>query len=64
MTYVRKTVDTWVIQGNYGYGYGWEDLCVETSLRDARENLKLYRENEVGIPFRKVNRRERIENNG
>lgn len=64
MVYVRKTKDVRVIQGNYGYGHGWEDVCEEYSFREGKCRLKEYRENERGIPFRMITRRERIETNG
>lgn len=44
----------WVVQGNYGQG--WEDLTCG-NYREARDNLKDHRLNEVGIPFRKIQRR-------
>jgi hypothetical protein len=53
----RKTPFTLVLQGNYGYGHGWEDLFVVTaedvgSSRAARESiqrtLREYQENEGG----------------
>jgi len=56
----RKTRDIYVVQGNYGYGHGWEDVTAEDSLKQIRERLKEYRENEPGIPFRTITRRERI----
>lgn len=36
------------LQGNYGYGDGWEDLCVEETRKEARLRLKEYQENEGG----------------
>lgn len=58
--YVRRTSDEWEIQGNYGYGHGWEAVTTETSRDAARETIRLYRENEPGVPFRIVKRRVRI----
>jgi hypothetical protein len=46
-----------VLQGNYGYGHGWEDLCASESYREVRQNLKEYRENEGGN-YRLIERRE------
>lgn len=43
-----------VIQGNYGGR--WEDVTAETNWKDARANLKAYRENE-SVPFRAITRR-------
>jgi len=45
-----------VLQGNYGYGDGWEDLTAEDTLRDAKQRKKEYRENEGGN-YRIINRR-------
>ena len=45
-----------VLQGNYGYGHGWEDLCSSESYREVRQNLQEYRENEGGV-YRLINRR-------
>ncbi len=50
--YVRKTIDTFEVQGNYGYGHGWECLCAEMTRKAALANLRLYRENEPGVAFR------------
>ena len=46
-----------VLQGNYGYGYGWVDLCADESYKAIRQNLKEYRENERGS-YRIIQRRE------
>jgi hypothetical protein len=59
MPYIRKTVDEFVILGNYGQG--WEELCIETSFSDLKENMKLYRQNEPGIRFTWKKRRVKIE---
>ena len=48
--YKRKTKDEWEIQGNYGHG--WEMVTTEETYRQAREQLKCYRENEPGTPHR------------
>jgi hypothetical protein len=47
-----------VVQGNYGYGHGWEDLCASENYKEARANLKDYRLNEVNTPHRLIRRRE------
>lgn len=44
------------IHGNYGPGYE-EVTCEETHFL-ALETLRLYRENEPGIPFKIVRRKE------
>lgn len=54
----RKYDYLFVVQGNYGFGHGWEDLCASTVKSEARANLKDYRLNEVGIPHRMIQRRE------
>ncbi len=46
-----------VLQSNYGYGHGWEDLCASESYREIYQNLREYRENEGGI-YRIIGRRE------
>ena len=46
-----------VLQGNYGYGHGWEDLCASESFKEVRQNLREYRENEGGC-YRLIERRE------
>ena len=48
--YKRKTKDEWEIQGNYGHG--WEMVTTEETYRQAREQLKCYRENDPGTPHR------------
>jgi hypothetical protein len=58
-TYKRKTIDTWQIWTNYGQG--WEHECTEMSRKEARENVKAYRENAPGVQLRVRRRRERIE---
>ena len=54
MSYTRKTEDEYTIQGNYGYGDGWEDLTCYDTRREARENLRLYRENEPQYSHRLI----------
>lgn len=50
----------YVLQGDYGYGYGWEDLTAAESSAEARGYLRDYQENEGGC-YRIVRRRERAE---
>ena len=59
MTYQRKTKDEYTILGNYGQG--WEYLISYDTLKEARENLKLYRENEPQYPHCLKTRRVLIE---
>lgn len=58
---VRKTRDVYDVRGDYGYGHGFETVTAETELREAKARLREYRENEPGVPFKLVTRRERIE---
>ena len=46
-----------VVQGNYGYGHGWEDLCMSASLREAYNDLNEYLNSGYSGSFRIVNRR-------
>lgn len=57
---VPKTRLIWVVQGNYGYGQGWEDVTAEELWKEAKARVREYRENERGVPFRVIRRRERI----
>lgn len=45
-----------VVQGNYGYG--WDDLTESESYREARTDLRCYRENETQYSHRMIKRRE------
>ena len=45
MAYQRKTRDEWQILVNYGYGDGWEHEVSEDSYREARDQVRTYREN-------------------
>jgi hypothetical protein len=60
---VPKTELLYVIQGHYPGG-GWEDVDYNPGTpqgrQDALVNLKLYYENEKGIPFRLITRRVKI----
>lgn len=51
-----------VLQGNYGFGHGWEDLCAEDKAaggawRRIKQTRQEYRENE-GARYRIIERRE------
>lgn len=54
MSYIRKTIDEWEVQGHYGYG--WECVTTEENRREAIERLKEYRANE-SYPFRLIKKR-------
>lgn len=43
MAYKRKTIDVWYIESNCGYG--WDLETTELTFREAKEQLKCYREN-------------------
>lgn len=45
---VNKYIYEHILQGNYGYGDGWEDLCCEDTYSEILARLKEYRENEGG----------------
>lgn len=55
--YQRKTCDEYEIQGNYGYGYGYEAVTTESTRKEALATLKLYESNEKGVSFRIVKKR-------
>jgi hypothetical protein len=57
---IPKTKIVYVVQGNYGYGHGWEDLTAEDARNEAKQRLREYRDNELGVPFRLIRRRERL----
>jgi hypothetical protein len=53
----NKYLYLYVVQGNYGYGHGWEDEAASESRKEARTDLRAYRENGPGV-YRMVKRRE------
>jgi hypothetical protein len=40
------------IQGDYGFGHGWEMVDCVSTPDDAEKALKIYDENEPGVPHR------------
>lgn len=56
--YRSKYVTMFVVQGLYPGGNGWEDLCQSESWGDAMDDLKAYKENEVGTSHRWIRRKE------
>ena len=48
----------WIVQGNYGFGHGWEDVAASEKFREARDDLRSHQTNEPGYPFRMIQRRE------
>lgn len=59
MTYQRKTADEYTLQGFYSGS--WEDLTAEETRAQIREQLKTYRENEPGTPYRIIKRRIKLQ---
>lgn len=53
--YIRKTYDEYEVQGNYGQG--WEMVTIEETYKEAKAQLKCYRENEPGTAHRIVKKR-------
>lgn len=56
--YKRKTVDCYAIESNCGYG--WDIECYCDDWKDAKAQLKTYKEN-VGYPVRIKKWREKIQ---
>lgn len=57
MAYVRKTIDRWDIETNWGYG--WDVEVSEYTLREAKQTFREYRLN-YRVPVRLVKRREKL----
>ncbi len=45
-----------IVQGNYGYGHGWEDENCEESWKEGLRSLREYRANGPGS-YRLIRRR-------
>jgi hypothetical protein len=43
MKRINKYLYLYVVQGDYGYGHGWEDLTASESYREAFDDLRGYR---------------------
>lgn len=56
----RKTEDEYTLQGNYGYGDGWEDLTSESDRKQIIQRKKEYLENDPRCDYRIVKRRVKI----
>lgn len=52
VSFWRDDEPAYDVQGNYGYGHGWEAVTTEPSKEEARATMRVYQENEPGIPFR------------
>ena len=59
MSYIRKTIDRWDIETNYGYG--WERLTTEDNPFDAKAMLNCYNENEPKYAHRMVRIKKTVE---
>lgn len=57
--YKRITEDVYITQGLY-FG-AWEDLTIDSTLREARQMLKDYNANDPAIPHRIIKKRVKIE---
>jgi hypothetical protein len=53
--YIRKTRDEWQIHANYGQGY--EHECSYDKFKEARDDIKAYRENRPEYQYKLVSRR-------
>lgn len=58
--YQRKTKDVFIIEQYTGSQYGWEDVCCEDTLGEAKKRRNEYRENQPEYPARIRKKRERI----
>ena len=58
--YKRKTTDEWQIHVCYG-SHGWEHETTEESWKDARAQVKCYRENAPQYPVKVIKRRVKVD---
>lgn len=58
MKRINKWLTEYIVQGNYGYGHGWEDECAEETRKEARERFREYVNNGSGA-YRLIARRVR-----
>ena len=56
-TKINKRLYLYVLQGNYGPQYGFEDLTASENLQEVRQDRKDYESNEGGN-YRIIKRRE------
>lgn len=54
------TRDVWEVQGCYEAIHGFESVAAEDSRKEAQDVLAVYRQNEKGVPFRIVKKREKL----
>jgi hypothetical protein len=57
MTRQAQTETIYILQGNYGYGHGWEDLTAEAMRKEARQQLRTYYDNAPEGVYRTIARR-------
>lgn len=57
MAYVRKTIDRWDIESNWGSG--WDVETSEYTRREAKQTFRTYLQN-YRVPVRLVKRREKL----
>ena len=55
MAYIRKTTDEYDILADYGYGY--EVVTTETTLNEAKQRAREYRENDTYAHDIKIKKR-------
>ena len=59
MGHINKYLYLFVVQGDYGYGHGWEDLTASESYKSAITDLRDHRKNDVyAVGLRIIKRRE------
>ena len=61
MAYKRKTYDEYQLLGDWGYGYDY--ILSESTLKEVRQQLKTYVENDPRAKYKIVKRRIKIEEN-
>ena len=59
MKRINKYLYLFVVQCDYGYGHGWEDLTASESYKSAIADLRAYRKNDsYAVGHRIIKRRE------
>lgn len=61
MAYIRKTRDIYVVEGDYGWGF--EEVTWCDTFKEAKQDIKDYRDNEP-YPFRIRKKRVRVNDMG
>lgn len=57
MAYTRKTTDEYDVLADYGFGYGYEVVTTETTLKEAKQRAREYRENDTSAHDIKIKKR-------